>query len=144
MKKIIFLLSVFFSCLTIFNSCNHNDDDPIDPIDDENIKEIISPNYIHIDWTQASLISYNHELGEYKINFSGEVPEIQTGSIVAIDQDTLVKYVFVEQANIEENIVSMTTSEAYLTDIFANTTISLTSDKNQADADVFLPTEIFF
>ena len=144
MKKIIFLLSVFFSCLTIFNSCNHNDDDPIDPIDDENIKEIISPNYIHIDWTQASLISYNHELGEYKINFSGEVPEIQTGSIVAIDQDTLVKYVFVEQANIEENIVSMTTSEAYLTDIFANTTISLTSDKNQADADVFLPTEIFY
>jgi len=107
--------------------------------------ETVNPNYVPIDWTEASLIQANDSVGTYQIQFNGETPELQAGSIIAIDQDTLVHYVFVETVTVNGNTVSMTTSEAYLTDIFANTDFTLATNPNSKSVQgkVFYPTAVY-
>ena len=83
--------------------------------------EIVNPAYVPIDWDNASLLSANDSIGDYQIQFNGGMPELQPGSIIAIDQDTVVRYIFIETVNVNGNTVSVTSTEAYLTDIFADT-----------------------
>ena len=108
--------------------------------------EAINPNYVPIDWTNATLLSSNDSIGDYQIQFNGEMPELLAGSIIAVDQDTLVHYVFVETVTVNGNTVSMTTSEAYLTDIFANTEFTLATNpnsKSSAQDKVFYPVAVY-
>ena len=108
--------------------------------------EAINPNYVPIDWTNATLLSSNDSIGDYQIQFNGEMPELLAGSIIAVDQDTLVHYVFVETVTVNGNTVSMTTSEAYLTDIFANTEFTLATNpnsKSSAQGKVFYPVAVY-
>ena len=131
MKKLYFLmLAILFACFSLFNSCVPDPDDG-DEQNGEEDTEIVSPEYVSIDWENTMIISSNDSIGEYQISFSGEIPDVKPGSVMTIDMDTIVRYVFVEDVQIDGNTISMTTSEAYLTDIFANTTITLTSDNNK-------------
>lgn len=144
------MFALLLASISVFNSCKPKDPDDEQNLDDnENEEEIVedeivSPDYVPIDWENASIISSNDSIGDYSINFTGEVPSIVPGSVITIDQDSIIRYVFVEDVQIDGNTISMTTSEAYLTDIFANTTITLTSDNNKRGSNVFLPTEIFY
>lgn len=104
--------------------------------------EIVSPNYVPIDWNEASLISSNDSLGNYQIQFDGEIPELLPGFIITIDQDTVVHHLFVETVDVNGNMVYLTSTEAYLTDIFADTDFTLTTveqGKSSAQGDVFYP-----
>lgn len=104
--------------------------------------EIVNPAYVPIDWDNASLLSANDSIGDYQIQFNGGMPELQPGSIIAIDQDTVVRYIFIETVNVNGNTVSMTSTEAYLTDIFADTEFTLTTatnEKTSPQGKVFYP-----
>ena len=103
--------------------------------------EIVNPMYVPIDWDDATLLSSNDSIGNYQIQFNGEIPELQPGSIITIDQDTVVHHVFVETVDVNGNTVSLTSTEAYLTDIFADTDFTLTTveGKSSAQGNVFYP-----
>ena len=151
MKKVFFyLLASMFAAIMFITSCNPNNPDDEQNLDDnENEEEIVedeivSPDYVPIDWENASIISSNDSIGDYSINFTGEVPSIVPGSVITIDQDSIIRYVFVESVEVEGNMLSMKTSQAYLTDIFANTTITLTTDNSRRGNNVFHPIEAFY
>jgi len=108
--------------------------------------DIVNPTYVPIDWNEASLISSNDSIGDYQIQFNGEIPELQPGSVITIDQDTVVHYIFVESVDVNGNMVSVTSTEAYLTDIFADVDFTLTTDeggKSSAQGNVFYPVAAF-
>ncbi|MBR3710447.1 MAG: hypothetical protein IKM99_05740 [Bacteroidales bacterium] len=115
------------------------------PIPGGDSSDIINPNYVPIDWNQANLLASNDSTGLYQIQFTGEMPEITPGSIITIDQDTAVRYVFVESTTVDGKTVSLTSIQAYLTDIFANTDITLTTIENtkKSAAKTFYPTAVF-
>lgn len=104
--------------------------------------ETVNPSYVPIDWNEASLMSSNDSIGDYQIQFDGEIPDLQPGSIITIDQDTVVHYIFIETVNVNGNMASVTSTEAYLTDIFADTDFTLTTvegGKSSAQGNVFYP-----
>jgi hypothetical protein len=108
--------------------------------------DIVNPSYVPIDWNEASLVSSNDSIGDYQIQFNGEIPELQPGSVITIDQDTVVHYIFVESVDVNGNMVSVTSTEAYLTDIFADVDFTLTTDeggKSSAQGNVFYPVAAF-
>ena len=151
MKKLYLLMfALLLASISVFNSCKPKDPDDEQNLDDnENEEEIVedeivSPDYVPIDWENASIISSNDSIGDYSINFTGEVPSIVPGSVITIDQDSIIRYVFVESVEVEGNTLSMKTSQAYLTDIFANTTITLTTDNSRRGNNVFYPIEAFY
>ena len=121
-------------------------DDPNNGNDNESNSEIINPNYVSIDWDNAILLSASDSIGDYQIKFDGEIPELQPGSIITIDQDTVVHHIFIETVDMNGNIVSVTSTEAYLTDIFADTDFTLSTaanGKSSAKGKVFYPAEIY-
>ena len=104
--------------------------------------DVVNPNYVPIDWNEASLLSSNDSLGNYQIQFNGEIPELQPGSIITIDQDTVVHHIFIETVDVNGHMVYLTSTEAYLTDIFADTDFTLTTveqGKSSAQGKVFYP-----
>ena len=108
--------------------------------------ETVNPNYVPIDWNEASLVSSNDSIGNYTIHFEGEIPELQPGSVITIDQDSIVHYVFIESVDVNGNTVNVTSTEAYLTDIFADVDFTLTTDeggKSSAQGNVFYPVAAF-
>lgn len=131
------MFTFLFVGVSIFSSCKHKDPDDEPTLnengggngsgnDEENTEdEIVSPDYVSIDWENASIISSNDSIGDYQINFTGEVPNIVPGSVIAIDNENILRYVFVESVNVEGNTLNIKTSQAYLTDILANTNITL-------------------
>lgn len=110
------------------------------------IQLTINPNYVPINWNTTSLLSSNDSIGDYQIRFDGSVPDIHPGSILAIDKDTMVYYIFVKTVNVSGNTVSVTSTKAYLTDIFFDTDITLATlqqSKSKAKGAVFYPTKVF-
>lgn len=104
--------------------------------------EVVNPSYVPIDWDSTTLVQADDSLGNYQIQFNGGMPELQPGSIIAIDQDTVVHYIFIETVNVNGNTVSVTSAEAFLTDIFADTEFTLTtatSGKTSPQGKVFYP-----
>ena len=114
--------------------------------DNSNDSGNINPNYVSIDWTETLLLSSNDSIGDYQIQFEGEMPELQPGSIITIDQDSVVYHRFVKSVNVNGNKVSLTSTEAYLTDIFAETDFTLSTvedSRSSAKGKVFYPIEIY-
>lgn len=106
----------------------------------------VNPEFVPINWEETSLTSYDDSTGIYQIQFTGSVPDIHPGSVIAIDRDTVVLYRFVTSANVTGNTVNVTTVEAYLTDIFANTEFTLSTEaegKSTAKGLVFYPVEAY-
>ncbi len=111
-----------------------------------NVEITINPEYVPIDWTTTHLVSSNDSTGVYQIQFNGSVPDIHPGSILAIDKDTMVYYIFVKTVSVNGNTVSLTSIKAYLTDIFFNTDITLSTlpeGKSTARGAVFYPTKVY-
>ena len=94
----------------------------------------INPKYVPIDWNNATLLSANDSIGDYQIQFSGEMPDLQRGSIITIDQDTAVYHIFVETVNVDGNTMSITSAEAHLTDIFADVGFTLATNPNASNS----------
>lgn len=128
------------------SSCNKDDDS--DEREDEPIEVTINPEYVAINWEQAILVSDNDDNGTYQIQFNGTIPDIHPGSIITIDQDTAVLYRFVTTSSTSGNIMTITSTEAYLTDIFANTEFTLTtatsSGKSNTHGPIFRPVSAYF
>ena len=105
-------------------------------------EEKVNPNYVPIDWDNTTLVSGDTTTGNYQIHFGGELPELFPGSVIAIDQDSVVRYIFIESIDVVGNTVNLTSTEAYLTDIFADTDFTLTTadeGKGPKDGNVFYP-----
>ena len=104
----------------------------------------INPEYVPIDWNRASLISSDDSMKVISIQFTDSVPDIHAGSIITIDRDTEVYYRFVETVSVNGNTINITSSEAYLTDIFYNSGFTLSTvaeGKSKAKGMVFHPVE---
>ena len=129
--------------LAFLISCKKNVEPNPNNIDNN---EIVNPAYVSIDWNNATLLSANDNVGDYQIQFNGGIPELQPGSIIAINQDTLVHYIFIETVNVNGNTVSVTSTEAFLTDIFADTEFTLATNpnsKSSTQGKVFYPTAVY-
>ncbi len=106
----------------------------------------VNPGFVPIDWTTTTMLSANDSTGEYRIQFSDTVPSFVPGSVIAIDRDTVVLYRFVLTSTTQGNTVALTTTEAYLTDIFSDVEFTLstaTEGKSQAKGIVFYPVEAY-
>ncbi len=117
-----------------------------DPKPSEQSRLEINPEFVPINWEETSVTSFDDSTGNYQIQFNGSVPDIHPGSVIAIDRDTVVLYRFVTSANVTGNTVNVTTVEAYLTDIFANTEFTLSTEadgKSTVKGLVFYPVEAY-
>lgn len=143
MKKVTkALAAIMLMTVLLFAAGCQKPDDPNNGNGNENNSESINPNYVLIDWDNATLLSANDSIGDYQIKFDGEIPELQPGSIVTIDQDTVVHHIFIETVDMNGNIVSVTSTEAFLTDIFADIDFTLSTadeSKSPAQRNVFHP-----
>ena len=136
------LAAIMIMTVMFFATGCHKPDDPNNGNGNENNSESINHNYVLIDWDNATLLSANDSIGDYQIKFDGEIPELQPGSIITIDQDTVVHHIFIETVDMNGNIVNVTSTEAYLTDIFADTDFTLSTadeSKSPAQRNVFHP-----
>ena len=117
-----------------------------DPKPSEQSQMEINPEFVPINWEETSVTTYDDSTGNYQIQFNGSVPDIHPGSVIAIDRDTVVLYRFVTSANVMGNTVNVTTVEASLTDIFANTEFTLTTlseNETKAKGIVLYPVEAY-
>ena len=106
----------------------------------------INPEYVTIDWDNATLLTTDDSAGDYQIRFDGTVPDIHLGSVLAIDQDTVIHYIFVESVRVNGNTLSITSSEASLTDIFYDSRFTLSTEtvgKSKVSGLVFYPEEAY-
>lgn len=104
----------------------------------------VNPEYVPIDWNNASVVASDDSAGTYQIQFNGSVPDVHPGSVLAIDRVTSVRYIFVTSANVRGSTMSISSVEAYLTDIFANTEFTLSTDNNtKSIGSVFYPVEAY-
>ena len=111
----------------------------------DNTDVSINPEYVPIDWEKTSLVSSDDNTGNYTIQFDSAAPDIHPGSVITIDKDTAVLYRYVESVSVSGNTVNITSSEAYLTDIFVNTDFTLTTvrgSKSKAKGAVFYPSKV--
>ena len=142
MKQIArYLAAIMLLMATIIVAGCEKDPKPAEPSQVE-----VNPEFVPINWEETSLTSYDDSTGNYQIQFTGSVPDIHPGSVIAIDRDTVVFYRFVTSANVTGNTVNVTTVEAYLTDIFANTEFTLSTEaegKSTAKGLVFYPVEAY-
>ncbi len=117
-----------------------------DPKPSEQSQLEINPEFVPINWEETSVTSYDDSTGNYQIQFNGSVPDIHPGSVIAIDRDTVVLYRFVTSANVMGNTMNVTTVEGSLTDIFANTELTLTTlpeGKTKAKGIILYPVEAY-
>ena len=120
-SKFVAALLLLIATCALFAGCK-KENEPNEPSQVE-----VNPAFVPIDWEKASVQTYDDSTGNYQIQFDGSVPDIHVGSIIAIDRDTVVLYRFVTSATVSGNTVNVTTVEAYLTDIFANTEFTLST-----------------
>lgn len=136
----IMLLGVFF----VAGCTKPEEQGDIDP---QETIENINPSYVPIDWDNATIVSSDENTGNYQIQFNSAVPDVRPGSILTIDRDTAVHYIFVTAVNVNGNILSLASTEAYLTDIFFDTEFTLTtatnSSKSSTHGPVFRPVAAF-
>ena len=142
MKKLTKVLAaIMLMCATMFVAGCEKEPKPNEPSQLE-----VNPDYVPIDWEETSVTAYDDSTGSYQIQFTDSVPDIHPGSVIAIDRDTVVLYRFVTSANVSGNTVNVTTVEASLTDIFANTELTLTTlpeGKTKANGIVLHPVEAY-
>ena len=94
--------------------------------------ETVNPAYVPIDWESTTLVQADDSTGNYQMQFNGAVPEdLVAGSVIAIDYDTAVRYVFVETVTVNRNMVTLSSTEANLTDIFADVEFTLATNPNR-------------
>ena len=135
---------MMMASMLFVTSCEKIDDWLLGDEDEQIVR--VNPEYVPIDWDNATVLSSNDSTGNYQIQFKGTVPDIHPGSVLAIDQDTVVHYIFVESVSINGNTMNITSSEAFLTDIFYDSEFTLSTEaagKSKASGVVFYPVEAY-
>ena len=128
----------------LFTSCRKTDNSDDD--DGYNYHVLVNPDYVPIDWNDANVVSADDSTGDYQIQFDNEIPDIHQGSIIAIDQDTVIKYILVLSVTTSGNTLNITSTPAYLTDIFYDSEFMLaTSDnaKKKSNGCVIYPEVVY-
>ena len=138
----IMLVVVMATLTTTFVGCLKDEEDKVEEFN----QVFVNPEYVPIDWQTTTVIVADDSAGTYQFQFTDRVPDIHTGSIITIDRDTAVLYRYVISSSVSGNNLSVTTTEAYLTDIFANTDFTLATDdhsKPKSKGSVYYPVEAY-
>ena len=96
--------------------------------------EAINPSFVPIDWSDVSLSGYSDDSDFFSITFKGRIPDIQVGSVLSVDAGTSGSIRIVRKVETNGNTVSLTTIEGNLCDVFANTTIVLSTESSPSYA----------
>lgn len=93
------------------------------------IMDAINPSYVPIDWSNVTLTGYSDTTYTFSMTFDGgNVPDIKEGSILSVNAGTSGSIRIVTEVNISGNTATVTTIEGNLCDIFANTTLVLSTE----------------
>lgn len=96
--------------------------------------EAINPSFVPIDWSSVSLSGYADDSDAFSITFKGQMPDIQVGSVLSVDAGTSGSIRIVKDVEVNGNTVNLTTIEGNLCDVFANTTVVLSTESSPSYA----------
>lgn len=143
-------------CVTFIYSCSKDDNNSTDgggsgdDIPDDEI--VVSEDYIPLEDYEYSVESADTAAGVYTLSFADGTPDVQSGDVVQVDMDTVVKLVRVVSVEDAGGNVTLRTEPADLCDIFISGSFTL-STEGMAEAktrgagkssNVFYPSSITF
>lgn len=143
-------------CVTFIYSCSKDDNNSTDgggsgdDIPDDEI--VVSEDYMPLEDYEYSVESADTAAGVYTLSFADGTPDVQSGDVVQVDMDTLVKLVRVVSVEDAGGNVTLRTEPADLCDIFISGSFTL-STEGMAEAktrgagksgNVFYPSSITF
>lgn len=141
-------------CVTFFYSCSKDDNNSTDGGGGEDADDeiVVSEDYMPLEDYEYSVESADTAAGVYTLSFADGTPDVQSGDVVQVDMDTLVKLVRVVSVEDAGGNVKLTTQPADLCDIFISGSFTL-STEGMAEAktrgagkngNVFYPSSITF
>jgi len=139
------LLAVMFLAFAV--SCedekNKPGDDPDTPSPEE-LQEIISPQYVSVDWNTADVLMCDTLNGKYVMTKTAETSQIAPGSVVVLDMDTTGIIICVTEVVDNTNEVNVKAERGTIADIFANIdfTLSTSTEAESRSKNVFYPEKI--
>lgn len=139
------LLAVMFLAFAV--SCedekNKPGDDPDTPSPEE-LQEIISPQYVSVDWNTADVLMCDTLNGKYVMTKTAETSQIAPGSVVVLDMDTTGIIICVTEVVDNTNEVNVKAERGTIADIFANIdfTLSTSTEVKSRSKNVFYPEKI--
>lgn len=139
------LLAVMFLAFAV--SCedekNKPGDDPDTPSPEE-LQEIISPQYVSVDWNTADVLMCDTLNGKYVMTKTAETSQIAPGSVVVLDMDTTGIVIRVTEVVDNTNEVNVKAERGTIADIFANIdfTLSTSTEAESRSKNVFYPEKI--
>lgn len=139
------LLAVMFLAFAV--SCedekNKPGDDPDTPSPEE-LQEIISPQYVSVDWNTADVLMCDTITGKYVMTKTAETSQIAPGSVVVLDMDTTGIIICVTEVVDNTNEVNVKAERGTIADIFANIdfTLSTSTEAESRSKNVFYPEKI--
>lgn len=119
-------------CVTFIYSCSKDDNNSTDgggggdDIPDDEI--VVSEDYIPIEDYEYSVESADTAAGVYTLSFADGTPDVQSGDVVQVDMDTLVKLVRVVSVEDAGGNVTLRTEPADLCDIFISGSFTLSTE----------------
>lgn len=143
-------------CVTFIYSCSKDDNNSTggggggEDIPDDEI--VVSEDYMPLEDYEYSVESADTAAGVYTLSFVDGTPDVQSGDVVQVDMDTLVKLVRVVSVEDAGGNVTLRTEPADLCDIFISGSFTL-STEGMAEAktrgagksgNVFYPSSITF
>lgn len=147
MKK--HLISILYFCILIFSaglySCSEDDDFVNgNDMEDEELQDIINPQYVPVDWTTAKLLMCDTLAGKYVMTKTVETSQIKQGSVLVVDMDTTGLIIRVNEVVDNANEINLKAERGTIADIFANIdfTLSTSDDIVSRGRNVFYPEKI--
>lgn len=129
MKKILYFVTIFV-CMAII-SCSEDVDNPNQsndtPISDSADTACISRDFIPIDWSRTELLSYDASIRKCIVSLSDESKLLKEGNIISIVNDTCNHILIIDDVKLDGKTVVLSTFEGNLCDIFANTSVKLST-----------------
>ena len=89
----------------------------------------VSQDYLSVNENCYSIISADINAGQYVLQFNGNVPVIEEGSVMTIVGDTICELIRVQSALREGQQVSLTAQRASLGDVFTGGTFTLSTEQ---------------
>lgn len=143
-------------CVTCISSCSKDDNNITDgggggdDISDDEI--VVSEDYMPLEDYEYSVESADTAAGVYTLSFADGTPDVQSGDVVQVDMDTLVKLVRVVSVEDAGGNITLRTEPADLCDIFISGSFTLSTEgmaeaktRGAAKSDnVFYPSSITF
>lgn len=128
MKKIFYFFALFV-CIGIIG-CSDSEDNPnqTNPTDtNSEDTACISKNFIPIDWSKTELLSYDESKRKCVLSLSDESKLLREGNIISVVNDTCNRILIINGVEIDGKSVILYALEGDLCDIFANTSLKLST-----------------